>query len=85
MLFNHAEPQHFVLYTLEAPGELLTKYRLLPSEEGELTALELFWNPPAQAKTAPPLLVYTELTLTGGKYNEEPAQALYEQYILPNL
>jgi len=85
LLFNHAEPQHFVLYTLEAPGELLTKYRLLPSEEGELTALELFWNPPAQAKTAPPLLVYTELTLTGGKYNEEPAQALYEQYILPNL
>ncbi|MEL6536584.1 MAG: type IV toxin-antitoxin system AbiEi family antitoxin, partial [Bacteroidota bacterium] len=85
LLARHAQPQHFVLYTLEAPGELLTKYRLLPNEQGELTALELFWNPPSEAKTAPPLLVYTELALTGGSHNEEPARALYEQYILPNL
>jgi hypothetical protein len=64
--------------------DLIKNYRLMPDKNGEIEVLDMFWNP-TEGKTAPPLLVYTELMLEGGKRNKETAEKIYNEYIQPNL
>jgi hypothetical protein len=45
----------------------------------------MFWDKNKFEKTAPPLLVYAELILEGGKRNNETAKLIFDEYIQPKL
>lgn len=84
ILTNYLRPEKFILHTREDTIDLMKHYRLVPNENGNLEVLEMFWkneNP----HNAPPILVYAELILEGGKRNEETAKRIFDEYIEPNL
>ena len=84
MLTNYLRPGKFVLYTKEHRKELIKTYGLIPHKEGEVEVLELFWKD-QDTPTAPPLLVYTDLMLEGGKRNKETAMKIFDDYIRSNI
>ena len=86
LLTNHLRPEKFILYTKENRLELMKNYRLIPKDTGEVEVLELFWNNDKyNVMTAPPILIYAELILNGGKRNTETAGLIYDEYIKPIL
>lgn len=84
ILTNHLRPEKFLIYTKENRMELIKNYKLMPDKNGEVEVLEMFWKE-NEGKTAPPLLVYVDLMLEGGKRNKETAEKIYHEYIEPNL
>ncbi len=84
LLTNHLRPEKYIIYTQETTTQLLKNYRLIPDKAGDLEVLELFWTP-ARETTAPAMLVYADLIITGGKRNNETAQIICDEYIKPNL
>ncbi|MFA5650274.1 MAG: type IV toxin-antitoxin system AbiEi family antitoxin [Proteiniphilum sp.] len=84
ILTNHLRPEKFLIYTLENRMELIKNYHLMPDKKGEIEVLEMFWNK-QEGETVPPILVYADLMIEGGKRNKETAEKIYREYILPNL
>jgi hypothetical protein len=84
ILTNHLRPEKILIYTSENRMELIKNYRFMPDKNGEIEVLELFWKQ-EEGKTVPPLLVYADLMLEGGKRNKETAEKIYHEYIEPNL
>lgn len=85
ILTNHLRPEKFILYTKENQASLIRNYKLVPEENGELVVFDLFWKHDTETTTAPPLLVYTELILEGGKRNKETAEKIFNEYVKPKL
>ena len=85
LLTNHLRPEKLVLHTKENPVNLMKNYRFIPNEGGNLEVFEMFWKNEGDKNTAPPILVYAELVLAGGKRNIETAQKIFDEYIKPNL
>ncbi len=85
ILTNYLRPEKFILYTTESQIDLMKNYKLVPNPTGELRAYELFWNQDPKELTAPPLLIYADLILEGGKRNNETAQLIFNEHIKPNL
>ena len=84
ILTNHLRPEKFLIYTLETRMDLIQNYRLLPDKNGEIQVLKMFWKQEV-GKTVPPILVYADLLMEGGKRNNETAEMIYHEYIQPNL
>lgn len=84
LLTNHLRPEKFLIYTKENRMDLIKNYKLMPDKNGEVEVLEMFWKI-NEGKMAPPLLVYADLMLEGGKRNKETAEKIYHEYIQPNL
>lgn len=84
ILTNHLRPEKLAIYTRENRMDLIRRYRLLPDNNGEIEVFEMFWIA-NKGVTAPPLLVYADLMLEGGKRNKETAEKIYHEYIQPNL
>jgi hypothetical protein len=84
MLTNHLRPEKFLIYTQEDRMDLIKNYRLMPVKNGEIEVLGMFWKQ-EKGETVPPLLVYADLMLEGGKRNKETAEKIYNEYIEPNL
>jgi hypothetical protein len=84
MLTNHLRPEKFLVYTKESRIELIKNYKLMPDKNGEIEVLEMFWKE-NEGKTAPPMLVYADLMLEGGKRNKETAEKIYHEHIESNL
>ncbi len=85
LLTNYLRPEKFTLYTKERNLDLMKKYKLIPKEKGELDVFEMFWDNKNNDNVAPPLLVYAELIIAGGKRNVETAQLIFNEYIKPKL
>ena len=85
LLTNYLRPEKFLLYTKERNLDLIKKYRFIPKDKGELEVLDMFWDNLENKIVAPPLLIYAELMITGGKRNIETAQMIYNDYIKPEL
>lgn len=85
ILTNHLRPEKFILYTEETIRELMVNYRLIPDEEGNVWAYDLFWNPRFNKTTAPAALVYAELMIGNDKRNREIANIIFNEKIKPNL
>jgi len=85
ILTKHLRPEKYILYTKEARIELMKNYRLIPKTDGEIEVLNMFWNNTTDYKTAPPVLVYADLLLEGGKRNYETAGLIFDEYIKQNL
>lgn len=84
MLTNYLRPEKYILHTREEGIDLMKKYRLVPAEDGKLEVLEMFWRN-EHPRLAPPILVYAELILEGGKRNEETAKRIFDEFIEPDL
>lgn len=84
LLTNYLRPEKLILYTKESKLDLMKNYKLIPKDKGEVQVLELFWNNNKQ-EIAPPILIYAELILAGGKRNTETAKMIYDKYIQPIL
>lgn len=84
LLTNHLRPEKFLVYTKESRMELIKNYHLMPDKNGDIEVLEMFWKE-IEGKTAPPLIVYADLILEGGKRNKETAEKIYHEHIEPNL
>jgi hypothetical protein len=82
-LTNNLRPEKFILYTDEKQNDLIKNYHIVPQINGELEVLEIFWT--STKDIAPPLIVYAELMLSGGKRNKEIAKKIYDEYIKPIL
>ncbi len=86
ILTNHLRPEKFIIYTQESRMDLIRNYRLMPDKNGEIEVLEMFWKQEEEeGETAPPLLVYADLILEGGKRNKETAEKIYHEYIQANI
>jgi len=85
LLTNHLRPGKLILYTNEVQKDLIKNYKLIPKDNGEIEVFHCFWNIEKDQKTVPPLLVYTDLILEGGKRNIETAQIIYDEHIQPKL
>lgn len=84
ILTNYLRPEKFLIYTREKRMSLIKKYHLIPNANGEINVLEMFWEQQNE-KTAPPLLVYTDLILEGGKRNKETANIIFNEFIKQNI
>lgn len=84
ILTNHLRPGKFLIYTRENRVDLIINYGLRPDKNGEIEALDVFWEL-NNGNTAPPLLVYTDLVLEGGKRNRETAKKIYDEFIQAEL
>jgi hypothetical protein len=84
ILTNHLRPEKFLIYTKENRMDLIKNYGLMPDKNGQVEVLNMFWKN-NDSKTAPPIVVYAELMLEGGKRNKETAEKIYNEYIEPNL
>jgi hypothetical protein len=85
LLTNHLRPGKLLLYTKESNLDLIKKYKFMPKDKGELEALDMFWHNKNDETKTPPLLIYAELMITGGKRNIETAKLIYNDYIKPQL
>lgn len=84
LLTHHLRAEKFLIFTKENRLELIKNYGLMPDKNGEVEVLEMFWKE-NQHDIAPPVIVYADLMLTGGKRNKETAEKIYHDYIEPNL
>ncbi|UII21569.1 type IV toxin-antitoxin system AbiEi family antitoxin [Fulvivirga ligni] len=84
LLTNHLRPEKFILYTKETSISLMKNYRLIPREKGELEVLEMFWDNKGRG-IVPPMLIYAELMVEGGKRNTETAEMIFNEHIQSKL
>ncbi|MFO7869424.1 MAG: type IV toxin-antitoxin system AbiEi family antitoxin [Bacteroidales bacterium] len=84
ILTHHLRPEKFMLFTKENRIDIITNLQLMPDKNGDIEVLEMFWNNENNI-TAPPILIYADLLLEGGKRNKETAAKIYHEYIEPNL
>jgi hypothetical protein len=85
LLTKYLRPEKFLLHTKENNINLIKNYKLIPNKDGNLEVLEMFWNNQRNTATAPPILVYAELMIEGGKRNEEVAKLIFNEFIEPNI
>ena len=85
LLTNYLRPEKFILYTNEDQPNLIRNYNLQPKKGGDLEVIEMFWNENLNQQTAPPIIVYADLMMEGGKRNKETAEMIYNEHIQPNL
>lgn len=84
ILTNHLRPEKFMIYSRESRMDLIKNYGLMPDMHGEVEVLDMFWKN-NDWKIAPPIVLYADLVLEGGKRNKETAEKIYNEYIRPNL
>ncbi|RUA28550.1 MAG: hypothetical protein DSY77_15915 [Bacteroidetes bacterium] len=85
LLTNYIRPEKFILFTNEDQANLIRNYNLQPKKDGDLEVIEMYWNRDLNQKTAPPIIVYADLMMEGGKRNKETAEIIYNEQIQPNL
>lgn len=85
IITNHLRPEKLILYTKETTRDLMLNYRLLPDDEGDIWAYDMFWNTKFNNSTAPKELVYTDLIINNDKRSKETAKLIFDAYIQPNI
>ena len=63
----------------------MKSYNLIPKAKGDIEVYEMFWKQDSEQQTAPPILIYADLLIEGGKRNKETAKIIFNDYIQPNL
>lgn len=82
MLTNYLQPQQYTLYTTETRGDIIKKYQLIPDKDGDVKVYLKFWKFTEKLeKTAPPLLVYTDLINSNDRRCIQTAERVYNEYL----
>lgn len=87
LLTNYLIAENTYLYTEKSFLELAKQHRLIPSEDGNITLIEKFWNTSELSTqlTVNPILVYADLLNNPTPRNIETAQLLYKKYVATTL
>ncbi len=87
LLTNQLRPEIFTIYTDQGPNDIISDYKLIPKENGNVRVCHKSWNVPDAdlKKIAPALLLYADLIITTDKRCGETANIIYNKYIQPNL
>lgn len=89
MLTRYLRPAEWTLYSSQDIRALMKNLRLLPDDGGKVWVYHKFWSdallPQQNHKTAPNLLVYSDLIASGEERNLETAQKLYDEFIKDQL
>lgn len=85
LLTNYLRPERLTIYTQENRHNLMKSYNLIPKAKGDIEVYEMFWKQDSEQQTAPPILIYADLLIEGGKRNKETAKIIFNDYIQPNL
>jgi hypothetical protein len=86
LITNYIHPEEYTIYTELTGGELMRLYELVPSNEGEITAYQKFWESETSSKPhVHPIITYAELVASGDSRNLEVAEQLLNEHIRPNL
>jgi hypothetical protein len=82
ILTNYLTPTQLTVYT-ERKNPLVTKWTLIPDEQGQVHFYKKFWKDETgpKNKTAPPLLVYADLIMTDDPRCQETALKIYDKYL----
>jgi hypothetical protein len=92
VLTGHYRGDQLVLFVDPWSSTRAAALRWLPSVDGPITALRMFWPERVErtlekggARVAHPLLVYAELLFQGREREVETAKLVYEKYLQPNI
>jgi hypothetical protein len=93
LLTDFLRAQILTIYTEEPRQELMSRYRLVPDEKGDIKVYRKFWKTQDHQiahyaqKTflAPHVLVYADLVNTGDKRCINTAQRIYDQFLESKL
>lgn len=82
LLTNYLTPQYLTLYT-HNKTKVLTTWKLIPKANGRIRMYRKFWKDAEwdEKRLTPPLLVYTDLMLTGDPRCIEAAQMIYDEHL----
>lgn len=83
ILTDYLLPEKFLLYTTLQNQELLKYYKLVPDVLGEVEIRNLFFDPGFFncQDTVPPILIYSDLIISGDSRNRETAKKIYEKFL----
>lgn len=81
LLTGMLKPQELTLYTTQARADIMRQYRLKPHPSGFVKVYEPFWKMDEKENTAPPLVVYADLILTGDERNFKIAEQIYAEFL----
>ncbi|MCV9388077.1 type IV toxin-antitoxin system AbiEi family antitoxin [Reichenbachiella ulvae] len=86
-LTMHLRAEKLQMYTRENQADLIKNYQLQPKTDGEIEVYDMFWEEEFNQSpfTAPPLIVYADLIIEGGKRNKETAKLIFDEFIEPIL
>ena len=85
LLTNYLIAEKFSLF-VSTKVDIIKKYKLVPSPNGELELYEKFWNHPEDDQPyVHPILIYAQLMATGESRNIETAEIILNEHIRPNL
>lgn len=85
LMTRYLRPEKFTLFTAN-DQELIQKYKLIPSTQGEIAVYKKFWNhSEAEKEHVHPVLVYAQLMGTRDSRNIETAEILFNEHIRPKL
>jgi len=92
LITNYLNPEQCSLFTTREKPDLMTLFKLVPDEGGNISAYKSFWKAESvnsnyryAEKAAHPLLVYAELIYSGNDRNIATAKIIFDEYIKPNL
>lgn len=92
VLSGHYRGDQLILFIDPWSSRLAAALRWLPSPEGPITVLRMFWPETVErtlekggTRVAHPLLVYAELLFQGRDREVETAKLIYEQYLRPKV
>lgn len=89
---GYLRPEHLTLYTRQSRASLMKALRAVPSPDGSLTVLNMFWPEEAEARipeafnraSVPDVVIYADLLATGDPRNAEVASMLREWILSKN-
>ncbi|WP_067151505.1 type IV toxin-antitoxin system AbiEi family antitoxin [Pseudotamlana agarivorans] len=88
IITDHLRPEKFTIYTKETTKDLMLQYKLLPDDNGDIWAYDMFWAANFNKNnnnTAPKQLVYIDLMNTDDKRCKETAKLIFDEHIQPNI
>ncbi len=85
LLTKYLYPEKFTLYSNIPKVEVMKQLHIVPSPDGNIELLKIFWNTHSNMQTqypntVPPLLAYTELNASMDSRNRETAAKIKSQY-----
>ena len=83
LLTNDLNPAKLTIYTTGNKADIMKQFKALPAVDGNIKVYKKFWNYPNQGKnpTAPALLVYVDLMLTGDPRCQEIGKRIFDKYL----
>ena len=83
ILTDDLNPAKLTIYTKGNKADIMKQFKAVPDPDGNIKVYQKFWNHPVQWQkpTAPPLLIYVDLMLTGDPRCQGIAKQIFDKYL----